>query len=662
MSDNAINIDLLIKNLEYQYSIEDGLLLFNIKTLIPDNILLKYGLIFKGEAIVTSGNTKRTEHVFFISQAGDYKVKYYLIYDGKMVSNISEGITICDSNLAVYKTEIDYFKYQNETILSEYSDKEKVRLLGINDGAYFDEKKFAKRFEDFLNKNIDGIDITIPFDWQFEDAEDRNIPYRMHGFFFQTALLFKYWRTENERYLDLYFKYIFDWIEKHSIVELSDVWAWHDDTTARRTYFFTVTLFLFEKRLSEEQICILKDSINMQVRVMCHEQFYKYHHNHGMYQDRALAFYGLTYADESDYYLTMAMERTKEYFEFSFTKDGVHKEHSPNYHMDMAYSIDWFRLAYRDKSPEFSKTMEELLRQMSEYILWVTMPDQSIPSIGDSAKRRRAIPLWNGQNEYRYMITNGKEGTEPLQTGKVFCEAGYGVIRKDWSMDGNGTWMMLLAATHSMAHKHNDDLSFLLYHKGELFTEAGNRDYNYSDSMTEYVYTSYAHNVLLINGEGWKMKENHLPYLEPEAYDTKITEACVDGQIQYIKGIQTRFPGVVQQRTLKYYRQSEIVQIIDDITLEEDICLNLIYHLASGLEILKMSNYFLVKRNSTSIAKIFFDGSRFVSSTLIMGNDSEKFKTWLFNGKTKPQYGTVLKISLNGEKGDNTISCFVELL
>ena len=103
----------------------------------------------------------------------------------------------------------------------------------------------------------------------------------------------------------------------------------------------------------------------MQATLLCKESFYKRNHNHGMYQDRALALYGLTFAEESEYYLLMAKERTWEYFNFSFTSDGVHKEHSPMYHMDMASSISWFALAYHNIDLEFSSKLDTLLHKMA---------------------------------------------------------------------------------------------------------------------------------------------------------------------------------------------------------------------------------------------------------------------------------------------------------
>lgn len=71
-------------------------------------------------------------------------------------------------------------------------------------------------------------------------------------------------------------------------------------------------------------------------------------------------------------------------------------------------------------------------------------------------------------------------------------------MRSSWEDDSDeATWMLFCASTFSSTHKHGDDLNFLLYHKGDLFVEAGKRDYNYNDPKTAWAYSAYAHNVLM---------------------------------------------------------------------------------------------------------------------------------------------------------------------
>lgn len=675
--DETLDLDRQIQSLQYEQVLNGNELTVRILTPgIPADVNFEYVFYFDQHKLEHIRTTKETCVHFTLPGGGKFCVKLYLACKGRKISRFLDAV-VCDA-----EPQFDPFKSMdallpkervkkislaegNQSYLKSFSSEEYETLLGISDGAYFKGRSATtiERAEQLMEYQLYGFDLSLPHTWCFEGLDGRRLPYRCHSFLWIVDLLTEYWYTSGTRYRDRFLEYVFDWIRAHPEVDLTDPWAWHDDATARRALFFCDTLVLFEKILTPEQIRLLKQSIRIHATLLCKEFFYKRRHNHGMYQDRALAFYGLTCADEPEYYLLMAKARVRDYFRFSFTGDGVHKEHSPMYHMDMASSIQWFATAYQHVDPVFAEELKELLRRMSDYIAWITPPDTAIPSIGDSPLRTRTSQLWIKDPNYQWVITHGQAGTAPEGVGKVFWDAGYGVLRSSWNMDSQkDTWMMLLCATHSMAHKHNDDLSFLLYHRGPLFVEAGNRNYNYVEEKTQYVYSSYAHNVLFVNGEGWKLKPTtHLPLLEPEAFDTKIIDANTTGNIQWVTGQQTRFSGVCQKRTLRYRRAIRVVEIEDNIELEKASRLRLIYHIAPGVEVQTEKNGWLLLRDSKPVARVVADGTQNLTHITYTEDGENPWRTWVFNGKPDEEQGSLLALDMKGQQGGNTICMRVEL-
>ena len=675
-----------LSSVKYEQYIEDGKLYFIITEAHEDITAFVYYLNLNGETVLRSNQTDNRAVAFRLADAGEYRVKYYVKAGESKYSAQSEPLVskdACDGPFEIITGEdgggddengvsekkdiyaeirnTDIFRFSSRSSFGEFSTQELWALFGIYDGAYFKNWSYGEELEQLLSGTLEGQDFNPPCSWDFSGFADRRIPYRMQSFLREACLITEYFKTGKEEYIDLFIKYVLDWIDKHPAPDLDDFWAWHDDATARRVYFFVVLLLLFDKKLGENEIRVIKESLKIQVRLLCREDFYKFHHNHGMYQDRAVALYGLTFSEEPAYHLTLAKERTREYFGYAFTADGVHKEHSPNYHMDMAGSIYWFALAYRNEDADFSRDMTSLMDRMAEYVMWITMPNGELPSIGDSKQRVRTQPLWNANPNYLYVITGGRDGEKPDGLFKLYREAGYGIIRKDWSMDGSGTWMMLLAATHSIAHKHNDDLSFLVYHKGELITEAGNRDYNYTDPMTEYIYTSYGHNVLFVDGKGWGMKPNHLPLIDSAAYKTKITGGEDNGAVQYVTGREVRFKGVEHERTIRYLRDENVIEIEDKIKSDKPHSFRLIYHIADGVEVTPTEGGWECERGGEPVARITPIGSVPTVLSTYTGEGEDPWRTWLFGGVPEARCGTLLAVDFAGEKGIKTLTLRIEL-
>lgn len=242
---------------------------------------------------------------------------------------------------------------------------------------------------------------------------------------------------------------------------------------------------------------------------------------------------------------------------------------------------------------------------------------------------------------------------------------GYSVFRSSWE-DGadEATWIMFAASTFSSTHKHGDDLEVLLYHKGDLFVEGGNRNYNYSDKMTAWVYSGYAHNVLLVNGEAYPVRvgANGFQSVYPEALETGIIGYDIEGDILSVTGRERRFSNVEQIRTLTYDRSGAEVVILDDLNALEEFEGTLLYHIAEGVNVEEKCDGWSLYRNGSLAAVISVTCDVGVELCTVREKDAAyPYCTWIFEGQEEPSYGTLLMVIIMGKAGRNEIRTRIDL-
>ena len=321
----------------------------------------------------------------------------------------------------------------------------------------------------------------------------------------------------------------------------------------------------------------------------------------------------------------------------------------------------------QEVSPDFSEHISRYVEGGQDFFLYITQPDGAWPSLGDSSRNPTGDAIFrvNLPDNPKYQSITAK-GEKVPATDAVFPEGGYAIFRSSWEESEQATWMLFNAATHSSVHKHGDDLEVLLYHKGELFVEAGKRNFNYLDQQTAWAYLGYGHNVLLVNGKPYPVKigKNGYQSIFPDALKTKILVWDVEDGVSSVTGYQCRFPGVEQRRTLIYDRKAQEVTIKDVITAEEAFQGTLLWHVAEGVT---------VKELPEQSGWEFLRGEEFIARAEVkaevpctletIGKEGEyPYVPWIFNGKDDPVYGTLLKVNFDGIAGTSRIKLHLSFL
>ncbi len=241
--------------------------------------------------------------------------------------------------------------------------------------------------------------------------------------------------------------------------------------------------------------------------------------NHGLFQLHGLKL--LTYIIKSSDSRSYNMSDIKKYANEEMSKliisqlgtNGVHTEHSPDYHFFAHKKIT--NIITSPWWSDLSKDIVNILK-LSEYAKsWLVFPDNRCVPIGDSATgavKNNLVTLekWPHIKSDRYIGARLD---------------GYAVVRSLASVPvEDSSFLFFQGSFHSFAHKHADDLSFILQEKGiNLLIDSGKYSYQ-KDKYREYFLSTRAHNTIEVDGKSTTRIREH-------AYGSAIL-----GQPTYVDG------------------------------------------------------------------------------------------------------------------------------
>jgi hypothetical protein len=199
---------------------------------------------------------------------------------------------------------------------------------------------------------------------------------------------------------------------------------------------------------------------------------------------------------------------------------------------------------------------------MGRFAAYLIKPDGRLAMLGDTkyialndeyhdllSQYAKKDPILN------YVLTRGKEGNPYKNV--LYQEEGYAIFRDLCDNDikySDSFYLMFTAANNKgRAHKHMDDLSFILFAYGhDLLIDPGKYSYNYDTPGRKYVESRWAHNVVTVDNKN---------YFTPAA---TIDKYFCNDQCDMIQASYKVHPNFIHHRTLLYLRPQNII-LIDEI-------------------------------------------------------------------------------------------------
>ncbi len=397
--------------------------------------------------------------------------------------------------------------------------------------AFFFAEEILKSGWVLRNYPVVFLDAEIP--WALSSQEERSWNFHVHCWDMLDSLLKAHAETGDERFLVPSVRLALDWAEKHerSNPDVSP-FAWYDMAVGLRAYRLAYIL----ESAAHAGLLDTADELRLWQCLLQHQDYLAddgnivFHNNHGYYQVAGQLAMGRRFAHKSELMtqaFAQAQSRLMVMLEQQFASDGVHREHSPDYHR-MVY--DTLRAMIAAGLVEDKQTIA-FAERIEKALSWFVLPNQHIANFGDSdfrllrRKPAEAERKWQTP-EMQYMVTGGKIGQWPAERFAAFREGGYFVVRQA-AQDAPGTfakssYLAQTAAFHSRTHKHADDLSFIWSDRGhDLLVDAGRYGYIgkaeqgsplwldghwYSDPNRVYCESTRAHNTLEFDGLNYPRK------------------------------------------------------------------------------------------------------------------------------------------------------------
>ncbi len=408
-----------------------------------------------------------------------------------------------------------------------------------------------------------AVAFETNIDWSADPFSDPSWNWNLHNMGFISKLVQEYRKTKKIDYLEKAEEMILNWISENSSYFISppSQFSWNDHSTAFRllNWIYFLESWKHTELFDSGKAKSMLSSMLGHANKLATPNFYTDKHNHGIDQDRALLTFSTVYPffKQSESWTKLATRRVIEQFDFSVSPNGVHLEHSPEYHLygmeQLQQMITILEVANSEK--EDLTELKSKLAKMQSFVPLLLKPDGNIVQVGDTGTRQL-----EGYDELLHELiefpSNVSNKTSSNLVNYFICD-GYASIRNfvnDRSKFANSFYLFFNAGAHfNRGHRQSDDLSFVLSNLGdEILIDPGYYSYR-SDKGREYVKSVFAHNSVSINGQ------NYHGYKTKFEYIAESTER----DVVVIKGSHGNFDSIEHHRSLVWVEENSLI-VIDD--------------------------------------------------------------------------------------------------
>ena len=284
--------------------------------------------------------------------------------------------------------------------------------------------------------------------WDKYLGHSRNVRYKIHSWVMLDTILVVDALSENSDHLELAIGIADDWIKKYVISATKDDFAWYDMAVGQRATKLSYMLRrLIELDFDEQIIFRFILASHIHLSELLEKDRIAIHSNHGLFQMAGLLSLcqNLPWMKLSEGGTDFSEEILQIMIEEHFAEDGLHLEHSPDYHLYMVNHLQ--SLIESGWLSEKSESIFGLIKPVLEAAEWMATPEHNVIPIGDTANNVKMTKRWAGY-------------TGNTKIGCNFFPKGGLVINN--SVYGNAINQLVFSAQfHSRQHKHADNLNVL---------------------------------------------------------------------------------------------------------------------------------------------------------------------------------------------------------
>ena len=409
---------------------------------------------------------------------------------------------------------------------------------------------------------FDVYDFSDGIDWEQTDRDNSWLLY-FHALMVVGCLAEEAERTGNRAFAERGSEIAESWIQWNGEAP----YAWDDHAVAYRT-----TNLLHLERACRSLSVELPDGFDSALQQhgewLAREKNFAAH-NHGLMAAMALFHLGAWRPDlpRAEVWREKAVERIRTRIREDVSPQGVHLESSAFYHYFFLYLVDAAQRLLREHGVEVET---ETVEKMKRHLALLVRPDGTLPRTGDTGGKKLTEDF--GHPWISYAL--GRTGERPETDWAVCPTSGAAVFRDGWDKDS--THVAFQCGFGRRAHKHADDLGFVLYAGTDIFVGPG--VFGYGDTRERaYVCSAQAHNTVTVDGRGYAVIPENIGKARIVGYGKR-----------HVVGEHTMY-GPRLRRTLVLVSPATVL-LMDEIESEESHSVEQIFNLAPGAEILSLDD------------------------------------------------------------------------
>ncbi|WP_052345751.1 heparinase II/III family protein [Paucisalibacillus sp. EB02] len=466
---------------------------------------------------------------------------------------------------------------------------------------YYENEPNSKQFDICINYSNKMIKESLytpsrgrkPIQINFQNYNWNNYPINENSYKFRIHTieglehLAKAFRATNQTlYLNKGIEIFKSWFNNNSFLYYPEnSWSYYDQGTALRV------LYLLEFLSEYEKVCKTDENLNRILykffvehkSILETSKFYKFNNNHGMFQDVALISIILKYPNLDDSKMTslnLGINRLFKQIRNTISSDGIHKEHSPEYQLQIYNFLYKVMRWLSDNGIKIEHDIIERIEKMPLFFAYMLKPNRTLPLFGDTTANKIELEsIENYKETPELLFIFNKESGHPPKLNMVSNEAGYFVFRNTLQKEKQ-IYMAGIVNFNSKVHKHPDNLSFELYAYGkDIIVDSGKYSYSRSEERS-YMLSNLAHNTLLVNNKDMILDESNIGKSKilyfnewEDGADITISNCC--------------FNNVNHTRKINFNNNGEII-LLDEINSEDSNDYSLLFHLSPEFTIKKI--------------------------------------------------------------------------
>lgn len=396
-------------------------------------------------------------------------------------------------------------------------------------------------------------------DWSADPFNDITWDFYFHSLWMVNYLLDAYSLTLDDKYLIESRDIILSWNQANPDKQnQSSISAWKDHSTSNRLTMYVhfwdyyKNSNLLNSTFESEFMSIIYSHTNF----TADPNYYAWWNNHGLFQSQALLQIGVFFPEftESEYWIELSKSRISTRISTNVTDSGIYKEHSTSYHylalklfMNVKTFCDHYGIEFTELDIKIDK--------MQEYMGYAAKLDGTVPMIGDSsAVQYLDFELDSISNDYLlFRTSNGVEGIDVENPSIIYPDAGIAIFKNDWENE-EPIYVNFVNRYHSVAHKHADDLSFVLsYGQTDFLVDGGKYNYVESDPYRMFIRSTLAHNTITVDNQSYAINDSS------DFGNPKITNHYIGSDFSLVEATHSLYDGVKIFRTIIFFTDGAIL-------------------------------------------------------------------------------------------------------